>query len=347
MTGKPPQAVESIERGAVGVGLPNRYQQLVRWAESQCGGVSFKLSPLPPGASARHYFRLKFADDRPSLIVRDAPAHGDSCRFARIARLLADAGVHAPEVIAQNLEQGFLLVTDLGDATYLSALNHKNADSLFEAAIDALIRWQLASRASVLPYVDERLLRGELHLFVKWYLERHLGMSLNSEERDIFDSVAAEIVARNLLQPTGYMHGDYTARNLMVCDPTPGVLDFQDSMYGSLTYDLASLFWSSSREWPEEQVRRWTIRYWEKVKSAGLAVRHRFDEFCEDLEWTALQRHLKVLGVFARLNYRDSKPQYLENSPRLLRHIRAVAVRYSPLTPLLQILDRGGNAAQS
>ena len=337
---KPPQAVQTIERGAVGIGMPNRYQEFVQWAESRCGGVGFTVSPLPAGASGRHFFRLKFADNRPSVIARDAPARGDSSRFAQIARLLANAGVHAPEVFAQDLDQGFLLMSDLGDESYLSTLNHKNADALFEAAIDALIRWQLASRASVLPSVDEGVLHSELHLFVKWYLERHLGMSLNSEGRRGFDSVAAEIVARILSQPNVYVHRDYTARNLMVCDPIPGVLDFQDAMYGAITYDVASLLWSSALDWSQEQVRRWTISYWEKATSAGLAVHHRLDEFCEDLECTAVQRHLKVLGVFARLKYRDSKPQYLENSPRLERRIRAVAVRYSALAPLVQIFDR-------
>lgn len=346
MMGKPPQAAKSIERGTGDFGKPNRHQQLVRWAETRCGGAGFTLTPLPPGASARLFFRLKFADNRPSLIVRDAPAHGDSYRFARIARLLADAGLHAPEVIAQDLEQGFLLMSDLGDASYLSTLNHKNADSLFEAAIDALIRWQQASEAGALPSVDEGLLRRELHLFVKWYLERHLSMSLNSEERRAFDSVVVEIIARTFSQSTMYVHRDYTARNLMVCDPSPGVLDFQDAMYGPVTYDVASLLWSSSLDWPEEQVRRWTIRYWEKAKVAGVAVRYRFEEFCEDLEWTALQRHLKVLGVFARLNYCDGKPQYLDNSPRLVRRIQAVAARYDALTPLLQILDRGKRAGR-
>jgi aminoglycoside/choline kinase family phosphotransferase len=329
----------------VRIGPPNRREQLVRWVESWCDGVAFTLYPLSGGASARNFFRLELADNRPALIVRDAPAHGDSHRFVRVARLLADAGVHAPDVIAQNLEQGFLLISDLGDASYLSELNNDNANSLFEAAIDALIRWQLASRAGVLPAVDEELLRSEMDLFAEWYVERHLGMRLGSAERRAFEDVVATIVARNLSQPTVYVHRDYTARNLMVCDLIPGVLDFQDAMLGPVTYDVASLFWTSSHDWPERRVRHWTVRYWEKARSAGVPIQDRIDEFREDLQWTSVQRHLKVLGVFARLKYRDDKRQYIKNSPRLVRHIRAVAVRYDALAPLLQMLDRRGDAA--
>jgi len=247
-------------------------------------------------------------------------------------------------VIAQDREQGFLLISDLGDTRYLSALNHDNANSLFEAAIDALIRWQLASRAGVLPPVDEELLRSEMDLFSEWYVERHLGIILGSDERRVFEDVVATIVARNLSQPTVYVHRDYTARNLMVCDLIPGVLDFQDAMLGPVTYDVASLFWTSSHDWPEERVRQWTIRYWERARSAGVPVHDRVDEFREDLKWTSVQRHLKVLGVFARLKYRDGKRQYIENSPRLVRHIRAVAVRYNVLAPLLQMLDHRRDA---
>jgi N-acetylmuramate 1-kinase len=323
---------------------PNRREQLVRWVESWCDGVAFTLYPLPGGASARNFFRLEFADSRPALIARDAPAHGDSHRFVRVARLLADAGVHAPDVIAQDLEQGFLLISDLGDASYLSELNNDNANSLFDAAIDALIRWQLASRAGVLPAVDEELLRSEMDLFAEWYVDRHLGMRLGSDERRAFEDVAATIVARNLSQPTVYVHRDYTARNLMVCNLIPGVLDFQDAMLGPVTYDVASLFWTSSHDWPEGRVRHWTVRYWEKARSAGLPVQDRIDEFREDLEWTSVQRHLKVLGVFARLKYRDGKHQYIKNSPRLVRRVRAVAARYDALAPLLQMLDRRGDA---
>jgi N-acetylmuramate 1-kinase len=255
--------------------------------------------------------------------------------------------LHAPELVAQDPERGFVLMTDLGDASYLSTLNQNNADSLFDAAIDALIRWQLASREGVLPSVDERFLRSEMDLFPEWYVKRHLGMVFSSDEERVFESVVAAIMARNLSGPTVYLHRDYTARNLMVCDPIPGVLDFQDAMYGPVTYDVASLFWTSSLEWPEERVRRWTIRYWEKARSAGVPVHDLFDEFFEDLQWTSIQRHLKVLGVFARLKYRDGKPHYIENSFRLVRHIRTVANRHDELAPLVQIFDGRGAAAQN
>jgi aminoglycoside/choline kinase family phosphotransferase len=320
--------------------LVNRDEQLQQWVASAVEGAGFTLHALPGGASTRRFFRLEFKDGRSTLIVRDAAEPGDSYRFARAARLLIAAGVNAPDIVAQDLDQGFLIISDLGDASYLSNLNDRNADSLFEAAIDALLQWQLASQPAVLSSIDERLLRSEVDLFAEWYLQRHLGMRLGSDERLAFENVTAAIIDRVLSQSNVYVHRDYTSRNLMVCDPLPGVLDFQDAMYGPITYDVASLFWSSTRDWPEERILKWTIYYWEKARAGDLTVPNRFDDFREDLDWTSLHRHLKVLGTFARLNYRDGKSEYLRNSPRLMRHIRRVASRCCELAPLLQILDR-------
>ncbi|HKC62832.1 MAG TPA: phosphotransferase [Pyrinomonadaceae bacterium] len=332
-----------MEEATVRTDLVNRDEQLLHWVESSAGGAGFNLHALPGGASTRRFFRLEFfSDSRRTLIVRDAAEPGDSHRFVRAARLLARAGVHVPDVIAQDLDQGFLIISDFGDASYLSTLNQRNADLLFEAAIHALLRLQLASQAGVLLPVDERLLRSEIELFTECYLRRHLGVRLASDERRGFDNIVAAITDRVLSQPRVYVHRDYTARNLMVCETVPGVLDFQDAMYGPITYDVASLFWSSTRDWPEERVRQWTIYYWEKAKAAGISVPDRFDDFREELDWTLLQRHLKVLGVFARLNYRDGKPEYLQNSPRLIQRIRKIASHRRELAPLLQILDRCG-----
>ncbi len=271
----------------------------------------------------------------------DAPPEHEDCRpFVRIAALMRAAGLNTPEVLAQDLERGFLLLTDLGTTTYLKALNDANADDLFRDASDALLRLQLASRAGVLPSYDEALLRRELDLFPDWYVARHLGIELNGEQRQMLADSTALIVANNLAQPAVYVHRDYMPRNLMVAEPNPGVLDFQDAVFGPITYDVVSLFKDAFVSWNEERVLDWTVRYWEKAKRAGLPVTADFGEYYRDFEWMGLQRHLKVLGIFARINYRDGKPGYLKDTPRFVRYVRAVCDRYVALTPLARLFDQ-------
>ena len=210
---------------------------------------------------------------------------------------------------------------------------------LFADATDALIRWQMASRPGVLPPYDEALLRRELELFPEWYLQRHCGMTLSAARRGALDAIFNAVIQSNLAQPQVYVHRDYMPRNLMVCAPNPGVLDFQDAVFGPITYDVVSLFKDAFISWDEEQVLDWTVRYWEKAKRAGLPVDADFGAFYRDFEWMGLQRHLKILGIFARLHYRDSKRGYLEDTPRFIAYVRAVASRYSALGPLLVLLD--------
>lgn len=316
----------------------DRRQQLQRWIEARLNASPLVLEPASADASFRRYFRVRAAGL--SLIVMDAPPEHEDCRpFVRVARLLAEAGVHVPRVIAEDLEQGFLLLSDLGTTSYLQALKNDTADELFRDAIDALLRWQLASRPGALPPYDEALLTREMKLFPEWYLQRHLGLTLNPAQLQALDVVFALILNNNLAQPAVYVHRDYMPRNLMVCEPNPGVLDFQDAVYGPITYDVASLFRDAFVSWDEERVLDWTARYWEKAKRAGLPVDSDFGSFYRDFEWMGLQRHLKVLGIFARLHYRDGKCGYLEDAPRFVGYVRAVAVRYNPLRPLLTLLD--------
>ena len=271
----------------------------------------------------------------------DAPPEREDCRpFVRIAALMQAAGLNTPGVLAQDLERGFLLLTDLGTTTYLSALNDANADDLFRDAVDALLKLQLASRAGVLPAYDEALLRRELDLFPDWYVARHLGIELNDEQRRTLAEMTALIVANNLAQPAVYVHRDYMPRNLMISKPNPGVLDFQDAVFGPITYDVASLFKDAFVSWEEARVLDWTVRYWEKARRAGLPVSADFGEFYRDFEWMGLQRHLKVLGIFARINYRDGKPGYLKDTPRFVHYVRAVCERYPQLKPLARLLDQ-------
>jgi aminoglycoside/choline kinase family phosphotransferase len=241
-------------------------------------------------------------------------------------------------VLAQDLRCGFLLLTDLGTTTYLKALDEHNADALFSDAIDALIRWQLASREGVLPPYDEALLTRELELFPEWYLGRHLDLE-PSGHRELLTGVFSKLVVAVRSQPHVYVHRDYMPRNLMLSTPNPGVLDFQDAVYGPITYDVVSLFRDAFLSWPEPRVLDWTVRYWERAKKAGLPVDSDFAAFYRDFEWMGLQRHLKVLGIFARIHYRDGKPGYLDDTPRFLAYARPVAERYAELRELVSLLD--------
>ena len=317
----------------------NRLALLREWLAGRFGADSFALSPASADASFRRYFRVAVAAH--SWVAMDAPPEREDCRpFVRVAALMRAAGLHVPEIVAQDLERGFLLLTDLGTTPYLKALDANNADALFGDALDALIRLQLASRPGVLPAYDEALLQREIDLFPQWYVARHLGMTLNPDEQEMLAQATALVVASNLAQPRVYVHRDYMPRNLMVSDPNPGVLDFQDAVFGPITYDIVSLFRDAFVSWEEAQVIDWVVRYWEKARRAGLPVGADFAAFYRDFEWMGLQRHLKVLGIFARIHYRDGKPGYLEDTPRFLGYARAVCARYRELTPLLALFDR-------
>jgi hypothetical protein len=317
----------------------DRYASLQDWIARQFPGKAFTLSPASADASFRRYFRVTFPDS--TLIAMDAPPPQEDCRpFVRVAALMADANIHVPAVLAQDLVRGFLLLSDLGATTYLAALNPGNADQLFSDAIDTLVRWQLASREDVLPAYDKALLRRELDLFPEWYIGRHRGITLSSQQSESLNKIFGLILAANLAQPKVYVHRDYMPRNLMVSNPNPGVLDFQDAVFGPISYDVASLFKDAFLSWEEERVLDWTVHYWERARRAGLPVNEDFGVFYRDFEWMGLQRHLKVLGIFARICHRDGKPGYVEDTPRFLGYVRAVALRYAALTPLLRLLDQ-------
>jgi hypothetical protein len=315
---------------------------LKAWLEGLFPAEKWEIEPASADASFRRYFRVSLADRGESRIVMDAPPQQENCRpFIQVADLLRRAGLNAPAVLAQDLEQGFLLLTDLGTTTYLDALQRDDAgaDALFGDAVDALIAWQLASRPGVLPPYDAALLRRELDLFPDWYLARHLDLVLAPQQRDELERMFALILARNLAQPAVYVHRDYMPRNLMLCAPNPGILDFQDAVYGPISYDLASLLRDAFISWEEERALDWIVRYWDKARRAGLPVGTDFGDFYRDLEWMGLQRHLKVLGIFARIQHRDGKPGYVEDAPRFLGYVRAVAERYNALSPHAHFFD--------
>jgi len=306
---------------------------------------AFSLAPASADASFRRYFRATLeapwqASAASSLIVMDAPPAHEDCRpFVHVAQLLGDAGVNAPRVLASDIARGFLLLTDLGVTTFASALNAHSAPTLYGDAIDALIRWQTASRDRVLPEYDDALLRRELALFPDWYVARHLGVVLAEAQREALDRTFEAVLANNLAQPRVFVHRDYHSRNLMVATPNPGVLDFQDAVHGPITYDLVSLLRDAYVEWDEERQLDWAVRYWERARDAGLPVDADFGAFWRDFEWMGVQRQLKVLGIFARLRIRDGKTAYVNDMPRVLGYLQRAAARYRELEPLRALLD--------
>jgi aminoglycoside/choline kinase family phosphotransferase len=316
-----------------------RLEALAQWLAAQFPGDAIALASASEDASFRRYFRATLADGR-TFIAMDAPPGKEDCRpFVRIAKLLADAGVHAPVVLAQDLERGFLLLSDLGTRTFLDELDAGNAAQLFADATDALLRWQLATRPGELPPYDAALLHREMNLFPEWYVARHLEVVLGENQKNALEKAFQALAQSALAQPSVYVHRDYMPRNLMVSEPNPGVLDFQDAVLGPITYDMVCLMRDAFLSWDDEQVLDWTVRYWEKAKRAGLPVDTDFGEFWRAFEWMGLQRHLKVLGIFARINYRDGKPKYLADTPRFIAYARPVARRYRELAPLARLLD--------
>ncbi|HQT30570.1 MAG TPA: phosphotransferase [Thiobacillus sp.] len=320
-----------------------RLQALQHWAAQQLAADALDIAPASADASFRRYFRVAAnqggVKGRDYIVMDAPPAHEDCHPFIAVAKLFGDAGVHVPQVLAADLEQGFLLLTDLGDTTYLSALNESSARELYLSANDALIRIQLASRPGVLPEYDRALLTRELMLFPEWYVTKHLGVTLSEEQNAHLHAVFERLLANNLDQPKVYVHRDWHSRNLMVSDPNPGILDFQDAVYGPITYDLASIYRDAYIQWDEEHQLDWVIRYWEKARAAGLPVRADFGDFWRDFEWMGAQRHIKVLGIFARLYHRDGKEGYLKDMPLVMSYLRKVCERYIELKPMFYLLE--------
>ena len=326
---------------------PDRIDCLRAWVAVQLGDTNFTLAPASSDASFRRYFRIapqgtgtRFKDGTASLIVMDAPPDKEDCRpFVHVAALFAESGVNVPAVLAQDIAQGFLLLSDLGDASYLSVLKADNATALYRDAIAALVQIQRSSRPDDLPRYDRALLERELMLFPDWYVGKQLGKALTTTQSKTLHSAFDLILDNNLAQPQVFVHRDYHSRNLMVTTPNPGILDFQDAVYGPITYDLSSLLRDAYISWEEQQVLDWCIRYWETARAAGLPVPADFAEFYRDFEWMGAQRQLKVLGIFARLCHRDGKDGYLKDQPLVMSYLRQTCRRYRELGPLAALID--------
>ena len=333
----------------------HRLEQLRTWLTATLPGQPFELAPASADASFRRYFRATFADGSPSRVVMDAPPEKEDVRpWLHVAELFRAAGAHVPEVLAQDLDQGFLLLSDLGSTTYLNALQppadqapdlHRAAH-LYADALGALAAIQCASRPGVLPEYDRALLLRELQLFPEWYIARHKGVTLTDAETAMLDTAFERILAVNLAEPQVFVHRDYHSRNLMLLDPAdglganPGIIDFQDAVYGPISYDLVSLFKDAYIHWDEDFILDMLIRYWETARKLGLPVRAEFADFHRDFEWMGVQRHIKVLGIFARLCHRDGKDGYLADMPLVMDYLRRACKRWRDLGPLLKLLDR-------
>jgi aminoglycoside/choline kinase family phosphotransferase len=323
-----------------------RLAQLTEWLGT-LGLVDVKSRrPASSDASFRRYFRLDVVPAlRPklgdTLIAMDAPPERENVpAFIHVDGLLRDAGVSVPAIVAENVGQGFLLLSDLGTTTYLQRLDIDNASFMYSDAVDALIRFQLASEPGVLPEFDRAFVLREMNLFPEWFIGKHLGITMTDKQQADLDKIFEAITANVLAQQQVYMHRDYHSRNLMFMDQgNPGVLDFQDAVYGPVTYDLASLLRDAYIQWDEEFVLDWVVRYWQSAKQAGLPVNPDIDAFYRDFEYMALQRHLKILGIFCRLNYRDGKNIYMGDLPTVMDYVRKTANRYIELKPLLRLLD--------
>ena len=330
---------------------PQRQQAFQTWLDGLIAVHALDPASVRT-ASADASFRRYFRVDSPagSRIIMDAPPEKENCEpFVRIAGLMHDAGLLVPRILAWDAQQGFMLLDDLGQHTLMEVIDPQAAPplALYQRALDALLPWQQASRPGVLPAYDTALLRRELELFPEWYLGRHRGLSLSEAQRQTLDTCFERIIAHNLRGPSVYVHRDFMPRNLMMPaqqdEPRLGVLDFQDAVYGPVTYDIASLMRDAFLSWDEDFVLDVTVRYWERARTSGLldaeGWSQDFGEFWRAVEWMGLQRHLKVAGIFARLTLRDGKSKYLADAPRFIGYIRSTASRYRELTPLLRLVD--------
>ncbi|PWE44391.1 aminoglycoside phosphotransferase family protein [Pseudomonas prosekii] len=320
-----------------------RLQHLKVWLDEQLATLfaAQGWGAVPPAtltaassdASFRRYFRWE--GEGRSFIVMDAPPPQENCKpFVDIAFLLAKSGINVPIIYAEDLERGFLLLNDLGNKTYLDVIDGENADDLFKDALQALLAFQQLPMVAPLPSYDVALLRRELELFPDWYVKHELGIEFDAAQRMLWQQASDLLIDSALAQPKVLVHRDYMPRNLMLSEPNPGVLDFQDAVYGPVTYDVTCLFKDAFLSWPEELVFAWLQDYWQQATALGIPVQADFDDFHRASDLMGVQRHLKVIGIFARICHRDGKPRYLADVPRFFAYIDAVIARRPELAEL-------------
>jgi N-acetylmuramate 1-kinase len=342
------------------IAWPNaaRHNAFTQWLQTVApvhGLNPSSLRSASSDASFRRYFRIDSSVHNSCIVMDAPPPQEDVQPFIHVAQLIQQAHLKAPHVLAQDVTNGFLLLTDLGATLYLRVLqdavaqnNTVQRDTLMRAAIHTLVEWQTRVDATSLPAYDNALLRRELALFPEWCVGLECNTRWSAEDQQIWQDACEQLVQSALAQPTVAVHRDYMPRNLMVCNNakhsaeptiTPGILDFQDAVHGPISYDVASLLRDAFISWEEEQEIDWAVRYWQAARAAKLPMPDDFGDFWRQLEWMGLQRHLKVLGIFSRLKHRDAKPHYSEDLPRFFNYAHKVSSRYNVLRPLSRLLE--------
>ncbi len=314
----------------------DRLTQLKQWLEQLSENTYTNLQVASADASFRQYFRVTSNKDNKTYIIMDAPPEKEDCRpFLQVTELIRNIGVNAPGIISMDMQQGFLLLDDLGSKPYLDNLDENNADKLYIDAIDALIKMQKID--AILPAYDEQRLQTEIDLFETWYLNRHLDIQLSKTQKAVLNKIFKTLIQNALEQPQVFVHRDYHSRNLMITEENnPGVIDYQDAVIGPISYDLVSLFKDCYIEWPREKVELWLELYLARITPARLIDKQTLIRW---FDLMGVQRHLKVLGIFARLNYRDGKSQYLNDLPLTLKYVLDTCQHYEELKPLKRLLD--------
>ena len=319
--------------------IDQRLQQLKLWLNQILETDQYDVTVASADASFRRYFRIQHNGQ--TMIAMDAPPEKEDCKpFVDIAKTLFAGDVHVPEVLAEDHDHGFLLLSDLGDVQYLSILNNDNADILYKQAIDSLIKLQSID-AQALPAYNRELLKTEMNLFPQWFIEKHLSITLSVKQQHLLDSTFECLTENALQQPAVFVHRDFHSRNLMQTSVSnPGILDFQDAVNGAITYDLASLLKDCYICWPRKQIEQWLAYYFQQAQQKKLIDTHyELNEFIQWFDLMSVQRHLKVLGIFSRLNIRDNKPGYMKDLPLTLQYIIDSCERYPLLQPLKTLLQ--------
>ncbi len=315
----------------------NRAQQLDKWLQKVLCAADFRRQPLAGDASFRSYWRVTVGGL--SYVVMDAPPPESTQLFTNIAGILSNQGLIVPAILAADEEKGFLLLTDLGDRVYLHELNHQTADTLYQDAFQAMLKLQQCT--GDLPHFDQDFVQRQCGIFEEWYVKKHHGVEITHPIREALIPIYQQLFAVIQEQPRVFVHRDYHSRNLMILDENnPGILDFQDAMMGPITYDLVSLLQDCYIAWPRSQVEKWVAYFQSAATKAGLLNREQSQSgFLKWFDFTGLQRHLKNLGIFARLHHRDNKSGYLKDIPQVQRYICETCERYPELQPLRFFLD--------
>lgn len=320
--------------------MDQRLALIQHWLENELNIKKFTIAPASADASFRRYFRIRF--DHRSFIIMDAPPEKEDCNdFINISAAMSHCGLHVPKILEKDLTKGFLLLTDLGSEQYLPHLNTQRVDNLYSDAIDALIQLQSQGQQGnlKLPEYTSSLLMSEMALCQEWFLERHLGINLTDQQQQELNQALTWLTNQALQQPQVWVHRDYHSRNLMICpDNNPGILDFQDAVFGPHTYDLVSLLKDCYISWPRERVENWVREYQLKAQQAGIAGCDDFEQLLAGFDAMGVQRHIKVLGIFARLHIRDGKEAYLNDLPRVLFHLLEACQHLPQLNSLAEFI---------